>query len=328
MAAFKNIHQRAMKSEQNISANKLKVAIRYWLQHHADCARKSLQRLLENPFSFTITILMISIAFTIPAAVYVLFSSAENLAASWSNDKQVTLFLRDDVNLQTAQSLRDKLVKRLDIESAAVISKDEALKDFKQQSNLGSIADSLPSNPIPHIVIATPSKSVTELSALKTLQTELQKLSGVELVQFDLVWIQRLQTMLEVLFRILWLITILLLAAVALIIANVIRWEVASRHDELEIIRLVGGTDAYVRRPFLYSGFWLGFLGAGLAVVIVKISGWVIGNSLQKLMDVYESDIQLTVLPVSLVLLILLSGGVFGTGGAWLAVRQRLQSFA
>lgn len=317
-----------MKSEQNISADKLNVAFRYWLQHHVDCAKKSLQRLLENPFSFAITILMISIAFTIPAAVYVLFSSVDSLAASWGSDKQITLFLRNDVNLQTAQTIRDTLVKRLDIESATVISKDQALEDFKQQSNLGSIADSLPGNPIPHIVIATPSDTVTELSALKTLQTQMQNLSGVELVQFDLVWIQRLQTMLEVLFRILWLITVLLLAAVCLIIANVIRWEVASRHEELEIIRLVGGTDAYVRRPFLYSGFWLGLLGAGLAVVIVKISGWLIGNSLQKLMAVYDSDIQLTVLPVSLVLLILLLGGVFGTGGAWIAVRQRLQSYA
>ena len=317
-----------MKFEQRSSGSSLNISFAYWIQHHIECAKKSLVRLLANPFSFVITILMISIAFTIPAAIYVLFNSAQTLAASWGNEKQITLFLRNDVNLQSAKALRDKLAKRTDIESVSVISKDQALQEFKQQSNLGTIADSLPDNPIPHIVIATPAKSVTELSALENLRNELQQLAKVEIVQFDLIWIQRLQSMLEILFRVLWIITILLLAAVGLIIANVIRWEVASRHEELEIIRLVGGTDAYVRRPFLYSGFWLGLLGAGVAVLIVKISGLIIGSSVQKLMTVYASDIQLASLPAGLVVLILVLGGLFGAGGAWIAVRQRLRAFA
>ncbi len=317
-----------MKFEQRSSGSSLNISFAYWIQHHIECAKKSLVRLLANPFSFVITILMISIAFTIPAAIYVLFNSAQTLAASWSNEKQITLFLRNDVNLQSAKALRDKLAKRTDIESVSVISKDQALQEFKQQSNLGTIADSLPDNPIPHIVIATPAKSVTELSALENLRNELQQLAKVEIVQFDLIWIQRLQSMLEILFRVLWIITILLLAAVGLIIANVIRWEVASRHEELEIIRLVGGTDAYVRRPFLYPGFWLGLLGAGVAVLIVKISGLIIGSSVQKLMTVYASDIQLASLPAGLVVLILVLGGLFGAGGAWIAVRQRLRAFA
>ena len=317
-----------MKFEQRLSGSNLNISLAYWVQHHAECAKKSLIRLLANPFSFAITILMISIAFTIPAAVYVLFSSAQSLAGSWSNEKQITLFLRNDASLQTARALRDKLVKRIDIESATVISRDDALLDFKRQSNLGTIADNLPENPIPHLVIATPGDSVNELSALENLRNDLQKLTQVELVQFDLVWIQRLQSMLDILFRVLWIITILLLAAVGLIIANVIRWEVASRHDELEIIRLVGGSDAYVRRPFLYSGFWLGLLGAGVAVLIVKISGLIIGSSVQELMAVYESDLQLASLPAGLVVMILVLGGLFGTGGAWIAVRQRLRAFA
>ena len=317
-----------MKFDQHFSGRSLNISFAYWVQHHVECAKKSLSRLLANPFSFAITILMISIAFTIPAAIYVLFNSAQTLANSWGNEKQITLFLRNDVSLENAKVLRDKLAKRIEIETVSVISRDDALQEFKQQSNLGAIADNLPSNPIPHIVIATPNKSITQLSALEKLRDELQTLAQVEIVQFDLVWIQRLQTMLEILFRVLWIITILLSAAVGLIIANVIRWEVASRHDELEIIRLVGGTDAYVRRPFLYSGFWLGLLGAGVAILIVKISGLVIGSSVQKLMAVYASDIQLASLPIGLVVLILVLGSLFGTGGAWIAVRQRLRSFA
>ena len=307
-------------------SGKIQVSFAYWIQHHIDCAKKSLTRLLTSPFSFIITILMISVAFIIPAAVYVLFGSADNLAKHWSNDKQITLFLRTDTTLQQVQILRDKLAARPDIANAEVIDKKQALEDFKQQTNLGAITDSLPSNPIPHLIIANPKENITELASLQKLQTDLRNLPQVDFVQFDLIWVQRVQITLEILFRLLWIITIILLAAVGLIIANVIRWEVASRHEELEIIRLVGGTDAYVRRPFLYSGFWLGFIGAGFAVIIVKISGWLINHSIDRLAKLYDSDIQLLSLPISLMTLMLFLGGVFGAAGAWLAVNQKLQS--
>ena len=237
-------------------------------------------------------------------------------------------FLRTDANLQQAQTLRDQVAARPDIADAQVIDKKQALQDFKQRTNLGTITDSLPSNPIPHLIIINPKDSVADLVALKKLQTDLRNLKQVEYVQFDLIWIQRIQATLEVLFRILWIITIVLLATVGLIITNVIRWEVASRHEELEIIRLVGGTDAYVRRPFLYSGFWLGFIGAAFAVLIVKISGWFVNLAIDQLAKLYDSDIQLLSLPVSLMALMLFLGGVFGAAGAWVAVNQKLRALA
>ena len=315
-----------MEIKSRFLSGKIKVSIAYWIQHHIDCAKKSLARLLASPFSFVITIFMIAIAFIIPAAVYVLFISANHLATQWSGDKQITLFLHSDASLQQTQALRDQLLARPDIANAQIIDKDQALKEFKQQTNLGSITDSLPSNPIPHLVIANPKDDITELATLQDLRADLHKLALVEFVQFDLIWVQRVQATLAVLFRILWVITIILLAAVGLIIANVIRWEVASRSEELEIIRLVGGSDAYVRRPFLYSGFWLGFIGAGLAVLIVKVSGWIVNNSIKRLAEIYSSDIQLVSLPIELIALMLLLGGVFGAIGAWLTVNQKLQS--
>lgn len=317
-----------MQVKSNLLPGKISVSFTYWLQHHIDCAKKSLARLLASPLSFVITILMISIAFIIPAAVYVLFNSVDKLTQHWSSDKQITLFLSNDANLQQAQSLRDKLLARPDIATASVINKEEALKEFKKHTNLGSITDSLPTNPIPHLVIANPNQSLTEFKALQLLYDDLRDVNLVEHVQFDLIWVQRLQATISILYRVLWIITILLLAAVFLIIANVIRWEVASRHDELEIIRLVGGSDAYVRRPFLYSGFWLGLVGATVAIVMVKISGWIIGHSLKQLIMLYSDKAQLASLPAGLVILMLLLGGLFGAAGAWVAVRQRLQTCA
>ena len=317
-----------MQIRSSILSHKVSVPLAYWLKHHIDSAKNSLSRLLASPLSFVITILMISIAFIIPAAVYVVFNSMDKLTHHWSNDNQITLFLRSDATLQQAKSLRDKLLARPDIATSSVVDKEKALLQFKERSNLATITDSLPANPIPHLVVANPKDSLVELGALQLLYNDLLELTIVDHVQFDLIWIQRLQTTINTLYRVLWILTALLLAAVFLIIANVIRWEVASRHDELEIIRLVGGSDAYVRRPFLYSGFWLGTIGAAMAIVIVKISGWIIGNSLEQLLSLYSDEAQLASLPVNLMILMLVLGGLFGSVGAWVAVRQRLQTCA
>ncbi len=314
--------------EPKLRLNNLNVSVRYWAQHHIGCAKGSLQRLLASPLSFVITTLMISIAFTIPAAIYILFNSVDKLANYWGNDKQITLFLTENASLTQANILQEKLLMRNDIINAQVVNKDDALREFKQQTNLGSIADNLPNNPIPHLIIAEPAEDLTTLSSLQSLQLELKNLALVDFVQFDLIWIQRVQAILDVAFRFLWIITVILLSAVGLIIANVIRWEVASRHDEIEIIRLVGGTDAYVRRPFLYSGFWLGLIGAGIAVAVIIISGWIVSQSIKQLSTLTEHGIQIDTLTAGMMLTVLAVGGLFGAGGAWLAVSQRLRSLA
>ena len=124
---------------------------------------------------------------------------------------------------------------------------------------------------------------MSDIDSLKTLEKELKNLKQVQLVQFDLLWFQRLQAILDVITRIQWIVSIILLIAIALIIANVIRWEVAARHSEIEIIKMVGASDAYVRRPFLYSGFWLGLSGSIAALFIVSMSAWLIEQSTTQL---------------------------------------------
>ena len=328
MALFGRTPRLMAKSRTAAGAGNLKVTVRYWLQHHLECAKKSLQRLLASPLSFIITTLMISIAFTIPAAIYVLFNSVDNLASLWGNDRQITLFLNTETSLAKARNLKTDLLKRTDISDVRVINREDALTEFKQETSLGSIVDNLPDNPIPHLIVVEPAENLSGLTFLQHLQTELENIPAVDHVQFDLIWIQRVQAMLDVAFRVLWVITFLLLSAVGLIIANVIRWEVVSRHDEIEIIRLVGGTDAYVRRPFLYSGFWLGFFGAAIAVIVIILSGWIIGQAVNRLSTLVENGFQLEPLSLEGIVVLLLLGGIFGAGGAWFAVSQRLKSLA
>ena len=226
-----------------------------WLEHHIDSFKLSFTRATNSPVSFIFTALMIAIAFSIPISFYVVLSSAEKLTSQWDSDKQITLFLTEQVNYSQAQQLADTISGKEEIANAFAVNKQTALDEFKQQMGLESITDNLPQNPLPHLIIANPHTTLSDIESLQALENELRNLKQVQQVQFDLLWFQRLQAMLGVFNRIQWIVSIILLLAIGLIIINVIRWEVTSRHAEIEIIKLVGASDAYVRRPFLYSGF-------------------------------------------------------------------------
>ena len=298
-----------------------------WLEHHIDSFKSSLNKHLSNPLSFTFTVLMIAIAISIPISLYILFSSVQQLTEQWDSDKQITLFLNDNVSVSNAQSVADKISNNKWVSHATVINKQQALEDFKQQMGLDSISADLAENPLPHLIIVEPETSLSDIDSLKTLERELKNLKQVQLVQFDLLWFQRLQAILDVITRVQWIVSIILLIAIALIIANVIRWEVAARHSEIEIIKMVGAPDAYVRRPFLYSGFWLGLSGSILALLIVSMSAWMIEQSTTQLASLFGSDFKLASLPFSLSLLIVMLISLLGVFASWIAVSHKLKQY-
>lgn len=299
-----------------------------WLEHHIDSFKLSFTRAINSPVSFIFTVLMIAIALSIPMSLYVVFSSVQQLTNQWDNDKQITLFLKDSVSYSEAEKIANSITEKDVIANAYAINKNTALDEFKLQMGLDSIAENLPDNPLPHLVIANPESSISDLESLQSLELELSNLKQVQQVQFDLIWFQRLQAILNVINRIQWIVSIVLLLAIGLIIANVIRWEVTSRHSEIEIIKLVGASDTYVRRPFLYSGFWLGLIGSVVALIIVTICSWLIQQSTSKLSALFGSDFQLTSLSIGLAGLIILTASLLGIGAAWVAVTHKLKSYS
>jgi cell division transport system permease protein len=298
-----------------------------WFEHHIDSFKLSFNRAISSPVSFVFTVLMIAIALSIPMSLYVVFSSVQQLTHQWDSDKQITLFLADNVSYAQAQQLATTIASKSEIVNASVINKQVALDEFKQQMGLDSIAENLPQNPLPHLIIANPEATLSGLESLHRLENELISLQQVQQVQFDLLWFQRLQAMLAMINRIQWIVSIVLLLAIGLIIANVIRWEVTSRHAEIEIIKLVGASDAYVRRPFLYSGFWLGIAGSIAALIIVSLCSWLIQQSTTTLSSLFGSDFQLTSLSIDLAGLIVICASLLGVGAAWIAVTHKLRPY-
>jgi len=298
-----------------------------WLEHHIDSFKTSFKRNISNPLSFTFTVLMIAIALSIPMSIYIIFSSVQQLTQHWDNDKQITLFLNDNVSLAQAQSLAKNIIDNPLILNAQVINKQQALEDFKQQMGMNALSADLPDNPLPHLIIVEPETTILDIQSLQTLETELKNIQQVQLVQFDLLWFQRLQSILDVINRIQWIVSIILLFAIALIIANVIRWEVSARHSEIEIIKLVGASDAYVRRPFLYSGLWLGLIGSILSLLIVTLCTWLIQLTTTQLASLFGSDFELSYLTVSQSLLIVVSISLLGVIASWIAVSHKLKQY-
>ncbi len=304
-----------------------KQLLSYWLIHHSESFRKSFARILANPLEFIFTTLMIAIAFAIPLSMFIIFQSTAQLADQWDSDKQITLFLKKDIDIKQANTLAKKISQFDEINDALVIDKNTALEEFSKQSGMNALATGLNDNPLPHIIIANPNKNIVEFSSLQALEEKLNHQPQVELVQFDLLWFQRLQAILNVVNKISWMISIVLLIAIGLIITNVIRWEVSSRHSEIEIIKLIGGSDAYVRRPFLYTGFWLGIIGAVLAFITVTTGSWIIQHSTQILASLFDSDYRITTLSVGNVAALFICAAILGIGSAWIAVTHKLKEF-
>lgn len=298
-----------------------------WLEHHIDSFKASFKRNFSSPLSFSFTVLMIAIALSIPMSMYIMFSSAQQLTEDWDKDKQITLFLNDDISLSQAQTIANEITDHRFVLNSVVINKKQALQDFKQQMGAETLSTELPSNPLPHLIIVQPETSLSDIQSLQTLEDELKNVAQVQLVQFDLLWFQRLHAMLDIINRIQWIVSIILLFAIALIIANVIRWEVSARHSEIEIIKLVGASDAYVRRPFLYSGFWLGLSGSIVALLIVTLCTWLVQFSATQLADLFGSDFKLAYLSTSLSLLIILSVSFLGVIASWVAVTRKLKHY-
>ena len=314
-----------MKDTQSKNINAAAVL---WFEHHIDSFTTSFKRNLASPLSFFFTISLIAIALSIPISTHIIFDSTQQLTKQWDNDKQITLFLKQHITLTEANKLAEELSSRELVLATKVIDKQQALNEFKKQTGLDAIAEDLTKNPLPHIITIEPETANTSSDKLIDLHTNLSGIKQVEQVQFDLLWFQRLQGILDVIQRIQWLIVCILLFAIALVIANVIRWEVTARHAEIEIIKLVGASDAYVRRPFLYSGFWLAFTGTLLAIIIVALCTWLVETSTTQLASLFSSDFKITTLSFDAACMIIAVMSLLGVFASWLAVTQQLKRYS
>ncbi len=294
-----------------------------YLAHHQITAAESLERLLLTPLQSLLTWLVVAIALALPASLFVAMDNMAQLGQGWQSQSQLSVFLHPRARVQAIETLRADILAQVDIESVEWISAERALEEFQQHSGLGDVLQSLDSNPLPPLLLVQPHIHVGP-ERLAVLQQELSAEAIVEQVSIDMQWLQRLYQLLELGQCLVLALAGLLGAGVLLVIGNTIRLAIENRRDEIVIVKLVGGTDAFVRRPFLYTGIWYGLGGGLLALVLLGLALWWLSAPVAQLADLYQSDFRLQSLSLSASVLLVVGAGLLGWLGAWLAVGRHL----
>lgn len=297
-----------------------------YLLRHLQVLFSTLGQLAGTPFASLIAVAVIGISLSLPAGLYVLLDNMQRVSGAWDGAAQLSVFLKRDVSERAGQALAEKIRVRSEIASVQYISREAALAEFKRLSGFGAALNALDGNPLPAVLAIRPSSAHADAATLEKLKTELQSLKEVELVQLDLDWIKRLNAIIELAQRGVWLLAAVLALALTLIVGNTIRLAVLSRRTEIEIIKLVGGTDAFIRRPFLYSGLLQGLGGALLAWALLALVLVLLAAPVQDLAALYGSRFELHGLDWQAGLVLLALGALLGWLGSRLAVGRHLRA--
>jgi cell division transport system permease protein len=296
-----------------------------YLIHHLQMFIASLGFLSRQPVSTLMTSAVIAIALALPAGLYVALDNVSQLSAGWDGSTRISLFLEDKVDLRQAEKFAAGLRLRKEIENVIIIDRDKGLKQFQALSGFGDAIEFLDENPLPHVITVQPVVEHQHPERVIHLLEALQQENQVELAQLDMQWVKRLYTLLDVARRGVWIIGSLLGLAVLLIIGNTIRLDIQNRREAIEVSKLIGASDAFIRRPFLYTGLWYGLTGGLLAWVLIAISLGIMAEPVQKLATLYHSSYELSGLNHSNIVILIMISCALGLGGSWLAVGRHLK---
>jgi cell division transport system permease protein len=312
------------KTSELITSGKSASPVSTWLLRHVSTSIGALGRLARQPFASLMTVLVIAVTLALPAAMQLTIKTAQSISNNWENVFDFSVYLKSDVTLENATWLADLIEQRADVVQVTLISAQNALDEFKLASGFGTALDHLKVNPLPHTLIIRPGGTNMEQS-IAWLHEELRNLPETDLIQIDTEWVQRLHAILDILRRAIIIGTILLGITIAVIIGNTIRLDIQNRREEIEVTKLIGASNAFVRRPFLYSGFWYGLSGGLLALIFVKYGLYTLEQPVRRLAGLYNRSFNILELNLSESLIIIAIGILLGLVGAWLAATHHMR---
>lgn len=296
-----------------------------YLLRHAQVFFNVVGQLARAPLTSFMTIAVIGITLALPSALYVLIENVESVSGSLEGNTSISLFLKKNVGQNRAENLAARIRRIAAVASVKHVTREQALAEFKRMSGFGEALDALGKNPLPSLLIVFPTNEHSDPQALQKLLTRLKKNQEVDLAQLDMEWVKRLHAMLQIARRGVSVLAALLGLAVLLIIGNTIRLAIVSRREEIVIIKLIGGTNAFIRRPFLYAGLLQGLLGGLTAWLLVSISLWLISGPVRGLANLYASNFFIHGLGLKATVMLLFTGGLLGWLGSRISVEHHLR---
>ena len=299
-----------------------------WLERHAQTLLGSLGRLVKTPVATLMTMAVIAIAIVLPVLLNVFLLNVRSATTRWNPGIDISVYLEQRAGAVRAQAIAKELRARSDVAAVKVITAAEALLQFRQESGFGNALDALNDNPLPDTLVVTPVLSASTPQSTEALKTLIAAMSDVQTVQVDTEWVARLQGIMDIMRRVVWLTGGLLGVAIVLVIGNTIRLDILNRRAEIEVMKLVGATDAFTRRPFLYSGLWYGLGGGILALALCAAAVGVLSGPVGRLAGLYGSQFHLQGLGLARGIAVLGVAVLLGWIGSWLAATRHIRGIA
>jgi cell division transport system permease protein len=295
--------------------------LRAWARRHAYSFLSSLGNLVRHPLATMMTVSVLAITLSLPLGLYLTLDNAQRIAAGWERLDTLSVFLDNSQRERDATQLASLLSTWPGIEAVDPISPQAGLAELAGRLDVGGVAESIERNPLPWVLEVTPGRGVDPA----VLSARLGAVDGVDQVIVDLQWLERLGAILDLLGQLAWLLGLLFAAAVAFVIGNTIRMDIHNRREEIRVLALVGATDGFVRRPFLYSGLWYGLAGGLLAWLLVEAALLALAGPMARLSASYGAEVTLASPSPALIAGLLGVSGLLGVAGSWLAVGRHLR---
>jgi cell division transport system permease protein len=294
-----------------------------WISHHRESARDSLVRQRRAPLQHILTALVIGITLALPALFNIAIGNLQQLGERWDSAPRLSVFLQRKISPEEIQQTQSSLQQQPNVVRISLITPEQGLASFEKSAGLSGTLELLDENPLPPLLVVELNRE-TRAETLQTLQTNWKKLPYVDSVQIDMEWVQKLFRMMQLGERITIALAALLGLGALLSVGNTIRLAIENRRAEIVVAKLVGATDAFVRRPFLYSGFWFGLSGGIVAILLVVAGYYSVIRPVAELAALYHSDFVLLGLDFFTAASLIFVGVTLGMLGAWLAVGQHL----
>ena len=296
--------------------------MRAWLWHQLDSLVTTLARFGRAPIVMLLNIGVIGIALALPVGLYVALDNLQGVVRTLASDPQLSVFLAPDAGPADVAKIEARLKQHAAVRDVRYVPRDQALKELKASTGLADVVDSLPSNPLPDAFVVQPRGAAPE--ALERLRDEVSGWPKVTHVQLDAAWARRLEAGLKVARLVVWLLATLFAFALVAVTFNTIRLQILTRREEIEVSKLIGATDSFIRRPFLYFGALQGLAGGVAAWAIIWAGLQLLNHGLADLSRLYATQIELRHLSLEDSASLLLFSAGLGWFGAWLSVDQHL----
>jgi cell division transport system permease protein len=302
------------------------VSVQAYFARHAQTLVGSLGRMVQHPFATLLTMGVIAIALALPLFLNLFLANVRTATESWNDAFDLSVYMDKTAGAARVQSLAKQLHQRGDVAAVRVITAEQAMAEFRTESGFGKALDALTDNPLPDTLIVTPTLTASTPLGTDALKEAIAAMPDVHMVQLDTEWVKRLHALLEVLRTVVALTAALLGAGVVLIVGNTIRLDILNRRGEIEVIKLVGASDGFARRPFLYSGIWYGLGGGLIALLLVAVTAAVLARPVENLAQAYGIEFHLRGLGFATATLVLGVAVTLAWLGSWLAATRHIRA--